>query len=140
MIYRLIYTSKRSLNTSDADLRAIATFSAISNRSQRITGLLMVHKDHIMQVLEGPKDDVKALAEKIRQDSRHTDMEIVYEKSVETAEFSKWSMGFRTPETRAEMDVFFNLTRAELSAQIPKDARWDVRKAITSFADQVGLD
>jgi len=93
-----------------------------------------------MQVLEGPKDDVKALAEKIRQDSRHTDMEIVYEKSVETAEFSKWSMGFRTPETRAEMDVFFNLTRAELSAQIPKDARWDVRKAITSFADQVGLD
>ena len=100
----------------------------------------MVHEGDIMQVLEGPQESVKELAEKIRCDPRHKNMEIIYEKAVPSAEFTKWSMGFRTLESRAEMDVFFNLTRAELSAHVPQDARWDVQKAVSGFAEQVGLD
>ncbi len=140
MIYRLIYTSEKSPDTSDADFRAIATFSAVWNRERDITGLLMVHENDIMQVLEGPEAHVKELADKIRRDPRHKNMDIIYEKSVASAEFTKWSMGFRTLETRTEMDVFFNLTRAELSAKVPEDARWDVQKAVSGFADKVGLN
>ena len=140
MIYRLIYTSTKASETTDADFRAIATFSAMWNRSKGINGLLMVYADDIMQVLEGLEEHVKELADKISRDPRHKNMQIIYEKSVPHAEFTKWSMGFRPLDSRAEMDVFFNLTRAELSAQIPKDARWDVQKAVSAFAEQVGLD
>lgn len=140
MIYRLIYTSKRAPETTESDFRTIATFSAMWNRSQGITGLLMVYADDIMQVLEGPEAEVKALADKISQDTRHQDMQILYEKDVPSAEFTKWSMGFRPLDSRAEMDVFFNMTRAELAAQVPKGARWDVQKAVSGFAEQVGLD
>lgn len=140
MMHRLIYTSEKAPYTTDADFRMIAVISALWNKQHGITGLLMVYKNEIMQVLEGPKDAVKDLAEKISRDTRHTDMTIVYEKSVDSADFTEWSMGFRPLNSRDEMEVFFNLTRAELAAYIPENTGQGVRNAVSGFADSVGLD
>lgn len=140
MLYRLIYKSEKAPETTDADFRTIAMISALWNKANGITGLLMVYNDEIMQVLEGPEAVVKDLAEKIRKDKRHTKMEIIYEKSVDQADFTEWHMGFRPLQSRDEMDVFFNLTRAELAAYIPENTGQGVLQAVSGFAESAGIE
>jgi len=50
MTYRLIYKSDAGAELDDAELRSVAMFSALSNQSEGIAGLLLHYEGHIMQV------------------------------------------------------------------------------------------
>ena len=90
-LYRVIYTS-RSLLRPDEDYDLIQ-HSVESNAEKGITGVLMRHQDHYIQILEGHKADVMALVEKIKADKRHTDFLLVRADSCPQRMFQGWSMG-----------------------------------------------
>lgn len=139
MTYRLIYKSKASPNVTDADFRTIAMFSSLWNKKHNISGLLLQCNGHIMQVLEGPKDEVKGLYERIARDKRHYDVTVELSRKCEKPIFQEWSMGYRPLETAEQMDAFFDLTKDNLESAIPNDAASDLRKVVGDFAVSSGI-
>lgn len=139
MTYRLIYKSKASPDVTEADFRTIAMFASLSNKQHNIAGLLLHCDGQIMQVLEGPEEDVKALYGKIEQDKRHVDITVEMSRDCKTAIFQKWSMGYRPVESSKQMDAFFELTRESLKQAIPNSATQELRDIVGDFATSAGI-
>lgn len=59
-----------------------------------MTGLLLYQHGHFVQVLEGTKALVFGLLEVIKEDARHTNVQVVIEQEITTREFGDWRMGF----------------------------------------------
>lgn len=139
MTYRLIYKSKASPNVTDADFRTIAMFSSMWNKRHNIAGLLLHYNGQIMQVLEGPEDEVKALYTRIERDKRHYDVTVELSRECKKPIFQEWSMGYRPMESAEQMDAFFELTKENLENAIPNSATEDLRKVVGDFATAAGI-
>lgn len=92
-LYRILYVSKAE-NISRIQLDEIVNKSRINNLLEGISGLLICKEGYFMQLLEGRKETVEKLFQKISKDSRHMNVEIVAEGETEERMFSRWSMGF----------------------------------------------
>lgn len=91
---RLIYTSRISPGTDSREIDSIICNARDYNPTVAITGLLMSNFEYFFQILEGPDLLVRMLYEKIRQDGRHTDINLVVEEAVNHRLFPDWSMGY----------------------------------------------
>ncbi len=94
MIYKLIYTSKAVPGTTDAVLEDILAAARRNNGDLDITGMLLFFDDHFIQLLEGQRNDVMKLYEKIKQDARHTDVDLMFEEYQEDRVFGDWRMAY----------------------------------------------
>jgi hypothetical protein len=90
-LYRVIYTS-RSLLRPDEDYDLIAQ-CVESNQTRGVTGVLLRHEDHYIQILEGHRTDVLTLLEVIKKDKRHTDFLLVRADTCPQRVFQGWHMG-----------------------------------------------
>jgi hypothetical protein len=89
-----------------------------------ITGCLIYQDGFFMQMLEGPRDAVFTLCEKIKTDPRHRDLAIVIEAPTRRRIFVDWSMGLRdlTPgPDEPDFDVWQRRTISFL--ELSEDAR-----------------
>ena len=125
---------------TDEELRIIAMFSALWNRQHGIAGLLLHHKGRILQVLEGPKDDIEELFKKISRDQRHHSIELLYSGQCREAVFDDWSMGYRPMETDEDIDVFFELSKENLNTIAEKSSSSIVKETLRHFQDKARLD
>ncbi len=91
-LYRLVYTSARSSRCTDKDIEEILEISRKNNSKLGITGILIHTKDRFLQVLEGDKDKVMALYEKIDKDDRHGGSSMRYCEPVKGRHFIDWDM------------------------------------------------
>jgi hypothetical protein len=93
---RLIYSSRWSEGVrKDAyhTLQAVVGRSIQNNRLVDITGFLISHNGHFLQVLEGPSRSVAETFARIAGDPRHTDMQLLADlEPVEGRAFRGWSM------------------------------------------------
>jgi len=64
------------------------------NSEHGITGCLLYHNSNFLQLLEGEEKEVQRLFEKISNDDRHHDIEIIKEESHKKPLFDCWSMAF----------------------------------------------
>ncbi len=100
-LQRLIYVSRFSAafpserQEQDYVTSAILRASNRNNGACGVTGLLLVHRGHFMQVLEGPAEGVKATYERITQDHRHTDIRLITVERCEQRLFPDWTMCVR---------------------------------------------
>ena len=94
-MYRLIYLSTAtSINMGYSDLVDLLSKSQMSNRENNISGILL-HKDgEFIQVLEGDKENVLNLFEKIKKDNRHTNVTAFDQKEINERYFSGYFMAF----------------------------------------------
>ena len=90
---RLIYRSKAKDSTLDPkELEAISKTSQENNKKQGIVGILILSGNQFLQVLEGPTRYVNQLYNKIAQDPRHEDIELIHYEQINTPYFYEWSM------------------------------------------------
>lgn len=90
----LIYMSRSVDKTNKIDLVDICAKAAAKNKLLNITGLLLCIGNTFIQVLEGKKDIVHNLYDKIQLDSRHIECRILYEGATSSRIFGQWSMNF----------------------------------------------
>lgn len=93
-VHQLIYISAANRDFSDEELEQLLTAARKNNASLGITGMLLFHEGSFIQALEGPKDKVQALYEKIAEDERHTETVVLYRGDHEEPDFQSWSMGY----------------------------------------------
>ncbi|MFK7793918.1 MAG: BLUF domain-containing protein [Gammaproteobacteria bacterium] len=93
-VHQLIYISAANREFSEEELQNLLTSARINNTSLGITGMLLFHEGSFIQALEGPKDKVQALYEKIAEDERHSETVVLYKGDQDEPDFESWSMGF----------------------------------------------
>jgi Sensors of blue-light using FAD len=94
-IFRLTYLSKPVKRFTHDDLDDIESKSVGANNARDVTGLLIVHDDRILQMIEGREDAVRELYAKIEADSRHTITKLVSAAEDEERFLMNWNMVVR---------------------------------------------
>lgn len=93
-LVQLIYTSTLTDN-NEALLEPIHASALRHNKRNSITGMLLFHKGHFLQVLEGEPNDVMITYQRICNDTRHSEIRLLLEQSTKDRHFPTWLMGFR---------------------------------------------
>lgn len=96
-LYTIVYVSIASEEMSDDDLLAILKKARQHNKSKNITGTLLFRDGFFIQALEGDKNTLDDLFERIKQDKRHYNVLQIYKKPIEKRLFPDWAMGFESP-------------------------------------------
>ncbi len=93
-LYRLTYTSRRDPAFNSVQIIDILQACKRNNPLQGITGILFFDNSNFLQRLEGTESGVKALVEKLKQDDRHGDFQVLEEGPMTQRQFKLWSMYF----------------------------------------------
>lgn len=105
-IHQLIYVSFAVRDFDQEDLKSILETSRKHNALHDITGLLLCSNRNIVQILEGSKEAVRDLFDRIRVDPRHHKVTLLSFEKVNEREFERWTMGFkRVDPERFEHDL-----------------------------------
>jgi hypothetical protein len=96
-LYQIMYISSVTFPVSAAQCRVIASAAADRNQSSGVTGLLLFNSKRFLQVLEGPRDAVERIYERISRDPRHCAIVKLREMQIETREFGEWGMAYDDP-------------------------------------------
>ena len=134
MVHQIIYTSAAKPELTPKDFRNIAIKASQQNNALNITGILLFFDGGILQVLEGDKDVIQGLYQKIASDSRHTNLTKLIDRSANKREFPAWSMGFRMVEEQEQFDFAFDLTRQSFEKHMPEDVSPEVSVLTNTYA------
>jgi len=95
MLVRLMYASRASTKVDAEALAAILRKAKEHNPRVGVTGVLCycANADIFLQVLEGGRNAVSGLYNKIAQDPRHHDVALLSYEEIGERSFSSWSMG-----------------------------------------------
>ena len=97
-VYNLVYMSESRMGSTTAViLQAVDDILAKArdrNASVDVTGALLFTEGRFVQVLEGEKDKVREIFERIGNDPRHADVEILSAQYSDRRRFKEWSMAF----------------------------------------------
>jgi hypothetical protein len=93
MLVRLIYASRASNEVDAEKLSAVMKASRTHNAAAGITGVLVFTDGIFMQVLEGGRDEVSALYNRITQSRLHRDVVLLGYDEIGERRFAGWAMG-----------------------------------------------
>ncbi|NVN87403.1 MAG: BLUF domain-containing protein [Rhodopseudomonas sp.] len=97
-LHRLAYVSRNRISGSADDVEqqvhAILSSSWRNNPHLGITGALIFNSGIFAQVLEGARQDIDTMFDKIRHDSRHDHVEVLAHEPTPVRTFPLWSMAF----------------------------------------------
>ncbi|WP_439123893.1 BLUF domain-containing protein [Marivita sp.] len=100
MLHQIVYVSKPTRSMTLSEVRELLIKAQINNHFTDVTGMLLFDGDSFLQVLEGPKETVMALFEKIERDPRHTQFTSLVERTIPHRDFGDWSMGLAHIESK----------------------------------------
>jgi len=101
-LWHLIYISSATRAMGDADLADILEVSRRKNAERGLTGMLLYSDGSFIQVLEGARDTLHELFDRIARDARHCDITLLAEQAIRERAFGDWTMGFERAD-RAEL-------------------------------------
>ena len=84
---------------------AIVNKSNDNNKHKDITGNLVYNGGVFLQLLEGDKEQIKALYDIIAQDERHTKVNLIYFEPAQYRLFKKWNMRLVDLEVEQSKDL-----------------------------------
>ncbi len=102
---QISYISSAVGPMSTQDLLGLLQECRENNAGSGVTGMLMYCNATFLQVLEGDEKVVDDLIDKIRKDSRHTNLQMLHRKTIERRQYSDWSMGFKRVSDKELQEV-----------------------------------
>ncbi len=117
-LHHCLTLSRLTGRLGDTGLRDILHRSRERNPARGLTGALLFDGERFVQLLEGPREAVQALAERIRADPRHEGLTVVVEGPAEGGlrRCATWQMGYADPDAVASFEA--GLAAAEGHAAI----------------------
>jgi hypothetical protein len=106
MMYRLVYVSTAQDGISPNDIGNILDVSQSNNHERLITGFLAHNGRHFMQALEGEREEVMSVYDKIVADARHFGVVQIIGENIASRAFPDWAMNyFRVDDPRGHTMV-----------------------------------
>jgi len=94
MDHELIYTSCATREMDEINLVELLIQSREKNARLEITGLLVYGNREFIQLLEGNKTEIFSLYDTIVKDSRHQQVNLLWDSTIKKRSFTDWSMAF----------------------------------------------
>ena len=91
---QMIYVSQALIKSSD-DLRSILTSARTLNQLHHISGMLLYNHGQFMQCIEGTRHNVSTTYQRIRRDTRHDNIAIILDHTIDSRDFDSWLMAFK---------------------------------------------
>lgn len=91
-VYQLSYRSKATNYFKVGDLDYMLETAIQNNERANISGCLVFYNNCFVQILEGSKENVISLYNKIKKDNRHYDLELLWQGEVDKKHFKEWGM------------------------------------------------
>jgi hypothetical protein len=104
-MYLMVYVSSAVNLFSDQELEELLKTSRTKNEAVEVTGMLLYKDGNFMQLLEGPKDAVEKVFEKIEKDQRHRGIIRLLHETSADRNFGDWSMGFQKLDHDSAQDL-----------------------------------
>ncbi|WP_111881743.1 BLUF domain-containing protein [Aequorivita sp. CIP111184] len=112
-LYTICYVSKASVDITKDDVKEIFKITESSNNATDISGILLYSFGNFFQVLEGEKKDLVHLyEEKIKKDTRHSNIYEVFSREIESPIFSNYLTQFQTITTSIQLNEIRNYLKA----------------------------
>ena len=92
--FQLLYISAANHDFTEEELEALLIKARSNNEKVNVSGMLLYHEGSFIQALEGPKEQVEKIYQKISKDTRHTETRILFKGDSRQRDFHGWSMGF----------------------------------------------
>lgn len=93
-LYEVLYVSTLAPEAPLSVVGDIAVKARLANAARDITGLLIFDGMRFCQQLEGGQKQVLALLERIRQDTRHINLQILHHGELAMRRFRRFSLGY----------------------------------------------
>lgn len=93
-MHRIIYLSTAAYPLEKEEINILLKNCSLFNAKNNVSGILLYIECNFIQVLEGEKNVIQDLFEKIKADKRHKGVISVINESIEQRQFGTWSMGF----------------------------------------------
>ncbi len=93
-MFALLYASIAKTKFDREKLSSLCEQSAASNLKLNVTGYLYYRDGRFFQYLEGEKNAVTNLMDRIREDPRHKVTQIIYDDCIVRRRFPTWSMRY----------------------------------------------
>ncbi len=103
MIHTICYVSSASRELKENELEKLFYNTQTNNSNANITGALLYYYGNFLQVLEGEKDTLLALFEKIKKDKRHKNIITIFNKQNEHRIFEAYKSGFSIIKTKSDL-------------------------------------
>jgi len=100
MRYAISYVSTASRNLEEEKIENILRISEENNNKNNITGLLLFSEGNFFQIIEGRKEEIAELYNKIEKDSRHHNIIKIFEKRIYKEAFDGYKSDFISENTR----------------------------------------
>ena len=114
-LYEVLYVSTLAPEQPLSVVAEIAGRARQVNGELDITGLLIFDGQRFCQQLEGPKKVVLKLIERIRNDPRHVNVEVLHHGPLAGRRFQNFSLAFSTVE---DVDALSRLERLDGDAAL----------------------
>jgi len=139
-LFFLLYVSEAGRSMSGEEIAEILRSSRKNNQALGITGCLLYQDGCFMQMLEGKREAVLSLVERVERDPRHRNARIVVQGDAQRRVFMDWSMGYRDmSKLEAEPDFGDWRKRTISFLELAEDAR-TCYAYITAFKHAVSID
>ena len=112
-LMQLIYMSTPVDGTTQESLVSVVSKAQAYNLAHEISGFLLFDGQHVLQLLEGPKREVMALFEKIKNDDRHHHVQALYEEVSEERAMPFLGMGLSFINSKENLKHDFYYTRIQ---------------------------
>lgn len=93
-LYRLCYCSTATNALNTLQIGSILESSCRNNVTFSVTGVLFFGNHYFLQFLEGQRENVNVLYRRISADARHSDIQLLELKPIESRYFEEWSMKY----------------------------------------------
>jgi hypothetical protein len=108
-LHEVLYVSTLSPDSAVKVVSQIAAKARLANQAAGITGLLVFDGMRFCQQIEGPRQPVLALIERIRVDPRHINVEILHHAPLAERRFRRFSLGYAAVD---DVDVLARIEEA----------------------------
>lgn len=93
-MFCLIYRSVAKSSFHQGDILKMLEKARVNNKELGITGCLLYYNGEFIQFLEGNQIKVLELFDKIKQDKRHKEIELIAYDERDSREFEQWEMAY----------------------------------------------
>lgn len=114
-LHEVLYLSTLAPGAPLKVIADIASRARKANEAAGITGLLVFDGMQFCQHIEGPRKAVLALTERIRQDPRHVDVDILHHGPLAQRRFRRFGLAYTAVE---DVDVLARLRDAGAEAAL----------------------
>jgi methanogenic corrinoid protein MtbC1 len=88
----VVYSSRAVTPFSDPELQSLMHTAQARNHQEGVTGVVLYDNSRFFQWLEGPANGVERIMGSIRNDRRHTDVQVITERASDARQFDGWDM------------------------------------------------